>query len=232
MLYAPNDPAPMRNQPPTREGGGMTTDTAVLNKLAAAVERQRIAQEAADYLKRLTVRRNLCWIAASLCFGTAGFLTVEVWTGGKHSLPTGLISWLGPGLTTFSILGGMAIQKVINKRLIIAEIRDHAPADAIELARIVTMVQQVAATQSKIIERLERVEALNERLDKLAELIPLAVDEAVRKARAAAAPDLRAAVAAEFDEAIKRARADAYVDALSGDNTVVMFPQHKRQDPA
>lgn len=79
---------------------------------------------------------------------------------------------------------------------------------------------------------VKMIDGVHDRLDKLAELIPLAAAEVARKAYAAAAPDLRAAVAAEFDEAIKRARADAYVDALSGDNTVVMFPQHKRQDPA
>lgn len=144
----------------------MSANTVEIARLAAAVERQRAVQdaakEAAAALRKLTLRRNLYWIAAGACFLTAGLLTAGLWAH-KFSLPIGLISWLGPGLTTFSILGGIGTQKTINKHEVMsrieaveeklsANIRDHAPADAIELARIATMVERVSATQSKIVE--------------------------------------------------------------------------------
>lgn len=168
--------------------------------------------------KVLRWTRNGCWIVGAGFAGGGMFLTaarVERW----FDPDTSAIVWLIALMLLSAICANVA-QVTINRRITLdavrearedlrAEIRDHAPADAIELARIATLVQQVAATQIK-----------------LAELIPLAVDEAARKAVATAVEDLRG----ELDEAIKRAKADAYVDALSGDTTVAMFPTRKRQD--
>lgn len=105
------------------------------------------------------------------------------------------------------------------------------------LARIATLVQQVAATQVKLDERLTSVDALHERLDKLAELMHLAVGQVARSAYAAAVQDLRAefaaerkAAARELEETLKRVFAQGYVAGVrerhNGEGgKVVQLPQ-------
>lgn len=119
----------------------MTGHTGEIDRFAAAVAKRQAADEAAAYLKKLAFRRNLCWIAAGICFLFAGLLSVAMWTE-KIKITYGVISWLGPGLTTFGILGAMAIQQAINKRLALARI-DRAEARLREESRALAETLQV-----------------------------------------------------------------------------------------
>ncbi len=107
--------------------------------------------------------RGLCWCLAIVCFCTYAFLSVLRWTG-TWSAPAGVTTWFTVGMALF-IISAHAIRASIQHRQMLAlaetiraelrtEIRDHAPADAIELARIATMVERVWAAVAKQEERL------------------------------------------------------------------------------
>lgn len=177
--------------------------------------------------KELRWTRNGLWILGG-GFAGCGLVLTAARVEGWFAPDTATIVW-AIALMLLSAICAAVAQVTINRHVVVAAVREHTPADIAVLARIATMVQRVSSAQAK----------MDERLDNLAELIPLAASEVARKAYAAAVKDLRAEFAAEreafrrdLEETLKRAKADAYVDALSGDNTVVMFPPHKRQDPA
>lgn len=180
----------------------------------------------------LELGRGACWALALLCFATAVFLSTLHWTH-KWTAPIGVISLCSLGVISF-IVSAHAIRASIHHRQILAlaaeiraeiraDIRDHAPADAIELARIATMVQRV---WSAVVKQDEQ----------LAELIPLAVSQAARAAYAQAVQDLRAEFAAEREaaardqeETLKRVFAQGYVagvrERVKGDGgKVVQLP--------
>jgi hypothetical protein len=121
---------------------------------AVALEKQAKAErekKEAEELDRLVDRRNGYWIAAGIFFGVAVGLSILHWTS-VLPVPTGVISWLGPGLTVISLLGGIATQVAINHRRtakkiedvkdeLREEIRDSRPVSSSVLTELVAELQ-------------------------------------------------------------------------------------------
>lgn len=182
---------------------------ASLATIAADLEAKQKAnaeREAEAYLAKLVNRRTVCLALAGLFCTVAVILSLGYWTGKIH-VPVGTISWLGPGLTTFSLLGAIALQQNIYQRRnaarqdrieegmrtncakVVTEIRDARPADAIELGRLVAYMQGVE------------------------ERIPVAVEDAVRKAHASGF--IRDLIADVVEDAARKGYATGYTDALA-----------------
>lgn len=152
---------------------------------------QRATAESSEEKERdpgssLRNARIACWILAVAILVAAGILSGFHWSG-VH-MPTGLISWLAAFVTLAVIVEGK-VQASLDRRRLTAEIRDNAPADAVELARIATLVARVAAEVTK----LREDDTVHGRLDKLAELFTLSVTQSSRKAYTAGVIDALAA---------------------------------------
>lgn len=164
--------------------------------------------------KVLRWTRNGFWFLAAGFAGGGLFLTAAR-AEGWFDPDTSAIVWF-IALMLLSAICVAVAQQTINKHVVLAAIRDHTPADVAVLARIATMVARVSSMQSKLAEGLagmetqrqadltqirdngaKHIEALHDRLDKLAQLIPLAVGEVARKAYAAAVRDLLAVLEAQ-----------------------------------
>lgn len=192
----------------------MSEDTDELAIKWARINAKVIEQQAKDerekkeseQLDRLVDRRNGYWIAAGIFFGVAVGLSILHWTR-VLPIPTGVISWLGPGLTVISLLGGIATQVAINHRRtakkiedakdeLREEIRDSRPVSGSVLTEMVAELQANRALIKQMREEMKAneqqrqadfdmirensrkmLEGVHERLDKLTEMVK-ARDEA------------------------------------------------------
>jgi hypothetical protein len=209
----------------------MTNDT---TELADRMARVQAAQERKAHINRLSDRRNICMVLALVSFVVAVLLSFGHWFA-KIVLPAGVISWLGPGLTTFLVLGGLAVQMKINHERTTDEIRDARPADSEVLGEMVAELQvnreliqnlreAVAANEKQRQSDLDMVrdlsrkmfEGVHERLDRLEEGTHRLAQGSFVAGFSAALESMRPLL----QEEIEKARADGYraaFDAMVAD---------------
>ncbi len=109
----------------------------------------------------------VCWFFFIACLCAATGFCLAHWVGG-WAMPTGVIGLSTLGATIF-LVTAHSIRAAIHHRQLLAlaediraelrhDIRDHAPADTIELARIAALMQQVTIAQGKLADRMAVIE--------------------------------------------------------------------------